>query len=81
MAKKVRRVDLFAQSESTSGSGFGPPIQPDTPENRLEEMIKIANIMSEQDNNQAGTGKRNNDKSKRAERRRMKLARKKSRYR
>lgn len=80
MAKKVRRVDLFAQSESTSGSGFGPPIQPDTPENRLEELIKQANLLGPE-GNQNGTSNKNSSKAVRAERRAKKLARKKQRYR
>lgn len=62
--------------------GFGgPPEQlPDTPENRLEEMLKQANLLGP-DNNQNGNGKKNPSKAVRAERRNKKLARKKNRYR
>lgn len=57
-----------------------PEIRPDTPENRLEEMIRQANLLGPE-NNQSGQGKKNPSKAVRAERRAKKLARKKNRYR
>lgn len=70
--KKPRIVELWPD--------VPPEIRPDTPENRLEEMLKMANLLGP-DNNQNGNGKKNPSKAVRAERRNKKLARKKNRYR
>lgn len=74
--KKPRIVELGASSSRTDS----PPILPDTPENRLEELLKQANLLGPE-NNQAGNGKKNPSKAVRAERRAKKLSRKKNRYR
>ncbi len=78
--KQPRKVDLFATSVGGSGSSFGPPITPPTAEERLEELIKQANLLGPE-NNQNGGGRKNSDKGTRAARRAKKLARKKQRYR
>lgn len=77
--KEPRIVELGAVGSGHAGGGMGPPIVPDTPENRLEEMIRQANLLGTE-NNQAGNGKKNPSKAVRAERRAKKLARKKNRY-
>lgn len=58
-----------------------PRIGKDSPTDRLEEMLKIANVMRDRENNQAGGGKKNKSKEVRAKRRAQKLSRKKNRYR
>lgn len=56
-----------------------PQPRPENKDERLEEMLKIANLLGPE-NNQSGGGKKNPDKSVRAARRAKKLARKKQRY-
>lgn len=61
----------------TLGTG-APEIKPDPKDERLEDLLRMANLLGPE-NNQNGTGSKNNSKEVRAERRRVKLARKANR--
>lgn len=62
------------------GTDNAPKPHAESKDERLEEMLKIANLLGPE-NNQAGGGRKNPDKGVRAARRAKKLARKKQRYR